>query len=978
MIALACPSFGGSHLIPGGFRKIVVADGLPSSEVYEAYQDRMGYLWLATDAGVCRYNGLSFTTFTTLNGLTDNTAFHITEDSKGRIWVQTFNGAICYFENNRFWPIAANDSLIKVFSSGQKTQYTFFVDKNDCIVVGGLYVGGCYRISPSENYSTLHPIGSPIHQICARQLWTDSLHQLYASGESMYNDHSIAMINHNGHEVSVRSDYSVAFGVNMRTLLTTTNRVMFSHKEVLYVVEPDGNVSEHKFKETIIGLDEDPSGDIWVNLLMGGTFRFPAGNLNATGICYLPGYSISSVCQDSEKGYWISNVGSGLFYLAGLEFGYLTQNEGLPLFTIASLCPLGNGKVFLGQAFSTISMVRTQPSFNSQLISGSIGLVREISTEVATMFQGKLFCNTDKSYLVDTTMRTLSSPEPARHLKGYTIHPGGDTLFGYSHSAFVWIDKDFKQVKTSLAPVRITAACYIENVLWLGGLNGLWKMNDTTPEYKGTMAKGLDTRIDDMVGDVQGRLWIATRGNGVFVVDHDTVHHFDRNAGLSSNTCRGISLDEKGNIWVATNKGISVISDYNRFKGTASIEKYNTTDGLLSDEVNFVEIKDGIVWLAGPDGLCWVPTNKLLVNMTPPPVYIISVICGSDTFSAIDSVVVNHNDNRVRILCEGISLRNSSKISYKYKLSESNEDWMNTQSREITFNNLEPGDYTLVIYALNANGIASREPAMLQMHVTRPFTKTFWFYALIVAAFFLLVVLSVRMRLNVVKQKAARRSSEERRMAELRLSALRAQMNPHFIFNAINSIQHYVLNNDSEKAYSYLAKFSKLIRLVLDQSQSNTITLKQELELLGLYVELEQLRFEHPISIEWFVAPEIDQSGVRLPGMLIQPYIENSIWHGLLPLKEREGVLKIHITESVDNLIVVVEDNGIGRAAAQKVQSESSRRSYGMLITNERLKLLDKSEFNSHRITVIDLHDVNGNPIGTRVEILLSLSNLHD
>jgi hypothetical protein len=970
-------AFNNTTEIPGGFRKMLVADGLPSSEVYEVYQDRKGYLWLATDAGVCRYNGVSFTTYTSLNGLTDNTAFHIKEDSEGRIWVQTFTGAVCYFSNNRFWPIPANDSLVKLYSNGQKTQYTFFVDANDCIVVGGLYVGGCYRISPIDGYKTITHIKPPMAVEQARNIWTDSLGQLYCYGESVYEGRSAITLVHNGHAVTIPIEYSIKYGINVRLTLTKDNTILFSHQDVLYAVDANGDVKNYQMPGVIIGVCQDQTGAIWVNLLQHGTVRYAQGDLEKPGISYLEGYSVSYVCQDAENGYWFSTVGNGLLYLAGLEFGYLTQSEGLPPFSIASMYPLGKGQILLGQAFSTVTIIGTRDSRILDLKSGTVGYVNEIATDFVMFFAGRMLANTDRTYFIDSSAHFYGTPDPNRHLKGYVLHPDGDTLFGYSHSAFVWITRDFKEVKASLAPERITSACYQQKTLWLGGLNGLWKMSDSVPEYKVNLAPGLSTRIDDMVGDHVGRLWIATRGNGVFVLDHDTVHHFDNNSGLNSNTCRSIALDDQNNIWVATNHGISVISDYNGFKGTATISGYNTTDGLLSDEVNFIEFRDGIIWMAGPDGLCWVPTNKLLVNLTPPPVYINTIYTGNDTMQFRDSLEVEYRDNRIRILCEGVSLRNPSKITYKYKLSESSE-WVRTSNPEITFSNLDPGDYTFVVYALNSNSVSSRNPAILHIHIIRPFVKTIWFYLLLALILFSAIYLGVRLRLNTIRQKAARRSSEERRMAELRLSALRAQMNPHFIFNAINSIQHYILNNDSDKAYGYLAKFSKLIRLVLDQSQANTITLKQELDLLQLYVELEQLRFERPIDIEWFVAPTIEQSSVRLPGMLIQPYIENAIWHGLLPLKKRGGRLVISFEEKGEDLLIVVEDNGIGRAAAAAGKKDSGRRSYGMLITSERLKLLDKSDFSVHRITVIDLKDVNGEATGTRVEILLRLSNLHD
>lgn len=956
---------------------MLVADGIPSSEIYESYQDKSGYLWLATDAGICRYNGVSFVTYTTLNGLPDNTVFHIKEDSQGKIWVQTFTGEIAYFENNRFWSIDANNSLTQLFGNGQKTQYTFFVDAKDDIIVGGLYIGGCYTILKKENYNSLHHIDAPFARPAARQLWTDTAGNWYAIGEGLYANDPYAEILHNGHHVVVPIGYSMSVGINMRVLRSKDDRLYFSHRQTIYEVDSAGHVAQYEFPGAIIGIVQDNSGDIWVNMLQEGTLRFANGDLTKPGIAYLKGYSVSYVLQDSEKGYWFTTVGKGLFYRAGLEFSYCTATEGLPPYAIGSMTPLATNKVLLGQAFCTVSLISSQQPGVFEIQSGIVGIHDEITVEASGVFNNRLYSNTDHSYYIDSAIKIVGEPGHARHLKGSVVHPGGDTLVGYSHSSVVWMGRDLKLIKTCLAPERITSACYQDNILWLGGLNGLWQCLDTFIVYYGNKFPGLNSRIDDMVTDADGRLWIATRGDGVFVLDRDTVHHFDRSKGLTSNTCRSITRDESNNIWVATNHGISVISDYNRFVGTANISGFDITDGLLTDEVNLIQVVDGTVWMAGPEGLCWVPTNKLLINLTPPPVYINSIINGNDTLPISDSICLDYDysDRRIRLICEGISLRNAAKVSFRYKLAGSIDYWVTTESREITFSNLSPGDYTFILYALNGNGVSSKFPVTLRIHVNTPFTQTWWFYTLIVIGGLSVLYILARIRANTIRRKAALKSEEEQRIAELRLSALRAQMNPHFIFNAINSIQHYILKNDSELAYGYLAKFSKLIRLVLDQSQSKTITLKQELEILWLYLELEKLRFEKPIIFNVDVAAEIDQSGVRLPGMLVQPYVENAIWHGLLPLVDREGILSIRITEEGDNLLIVIEDNGVGRSQSDGTRKDPNRRSYGMLITGERLKLMGRSDFNVNRVAIIDLVSDDGQPRGTRVEINISLSN---
>lgn len=966
-------------LVPGGFRRILVANGIPSSEVYETYQDRAGYLWLATDAGVCRYNGISFTTYTTLNGLPDNTVFHIKEDSEGTIWVQAFTGEVAYFRNNRFWQIEGNKGLRQLFGSGQKTQYTSFIDPQDNIVVGGLYIGGCYILLKKENYTTLHHLNSPFALPARRQIWTDTLGYWYAMGESFTVTDPYIEVIHHGHllRMPVGNSVSGAASINMRVLLDKKQHLYFSYGATVYEVDTAGNVELHEFPGMVISIVQDASGDTWVGMLEKGTMRYPDGDLSQPGIRYLHGYSVACVMQDSEKGYWFSTVGKGLLYRAGLEFNYCTVSEGLPPFNIYAMKPLDKDRVMLGQAFNTVTLISLKAAGAFAIKSGSVGVRDELAVETVGIFHGKPFCNTDQTYYIDSALRPLAVSKTANHFKGHTVHPGDDTLLSYTLSVITWMNTELREVKSVACTDRMTCLCYQGNTLWVGGMTGLWKYENGGVVYYGNRYTGLNARIDDMATDRKNRLWISTRGDGVFVLDNEKVHHFDMGSGLSSNTCRSITSDEQNNIWVATNHGISVLSGYNSVTGAANITHFDVTDGLLSDEVRFIEVEDGTVWMASPEGICWAPTNKLLTNLTPPPVYVTAIINGNDSLPVTDTIVLDYDysDKRTRFICEGISLRNAAKLSFRYQLQGSIDYWVTTQSNEITFGNLPPGDYTFILYALNGNGIASTEPVTVHIHVNTPFTQTWWFYSLLAIGSALILFLLARMRANAIRLKAAAKSEEEQRMSELRMSALRAQMNPHFIFNAINSIQHYILNNDSEKAYSYLAKFSKLIRLVLDQSQSKTITLKQELEMLGLYLELEKLRFEQPIEVTVHIAPNIDQGAIRLPGMLIQPYVENAIWHGLLPLEGRDGILTITISEENDQLLIAIEDNGVGRAGMEDTQKQPKRQSYGMLITSERLKLMGRSDFTVNRVAIIDLRDPLDKPRGTRVEITISLAN---
>jgi LytS/YehU family sensor histidine kinase len=309
-------------------------------------------------------------------------------------------------------------------------------------------------------------------------------------------------------------------------------------------------------------------------------------------------------------------------------------------------------------------------------------------------------------------------------------------------------------------------------------------------------------------------------------------------------------------------------------------------------------------------------------------------------------------------------------VRYKYRMIGGDEQWITTENREISFSGLTPGEYRLEIIAINSDGQESNHPAVFAFNILAPFYRTPWFILLMVFVLIALVWWGANYRLRKKQKLAKEKAETERRIAELRLSALRAQMNPHFIFNAINSIQHFVLQNDSEHAYNYLAKFSRLIRLVLDQSQSESIPLEQELKMLHLYIELEQLRFERPFTYKIEVDPELEEDNIKIPGMLVQPFIENAIWHGLLQKKDGEAKIMISFRKKAGFTEITIEDNGVGREAAAAIkQDKGERRSYGLQITEERLRLGEHKTANQPIISITDMKDANGNALGTKVVI---------
>ena len=222
------------------------------------------------------------------------------------------------------------------------------------------------------------------------------------------------------------------------------------------------------------------------------------------------------------------------------------------------------------------------------------------------------------------------------------------------------------------------------------------------------------------------------------------------------------------------------------------------------------------------------------------------------------------------------------------------------------------------------------------------------------------------------REKIALRYSKE--MLRLRMMALQAQMNPHFLFNSLNSIKHFIINNEQKKSISYLTKFAKLIRNVLDYSGTSEISLKEEIEMMKLYLEIENLRFDYKLDYKFEIDPGINLNRIKIPPLILQALIENAIWHGLAPKKD-DMKLNIKLKKLDDKILIEIEDNGIGREQAARIKETKSdmlkKKAMGINITQERLKVFSERFKNKYQIKFIDLTDEEGNPAGTKVQLII-------
>ena len=472
-------------------------------------------------------------------------------------------------------------------------------------------------------------------------------------------------------------------------------------------------------------------------------------------------------------------------------------------------------------------------------------------------------------------------------------------------------------------------------------------------------------RVISIKEDKRGDVWVASLSGLDIIRDDKVIATLTEKDGLASNALMSITFDQKGNGWVATDNGVSKIVWDGK---TYTIKNFDMRNGLISNDVYSVSAIANWLWVSTANGLCKMDIMHEPVNTFAPKVYIESVYV-NDSLS-IHQTEFSHTRNNFIFHLQGLTFKDN-RTRFTYRLLGLDTNWHGSDFADVPYSNLSSGDYTFQAKAINADGVASVIPAEFSFTIKKPYWKAWWFLVLEILSIAALIYAFIYFRLKSIRLKEAESTRINKMLAEYQMTALRAQMNPHFIFNAINSIQEYVLENDPQKAYNYLTKFAQLVRMVLNNAKEKYISLEKDLETLQIYVELEQLRFGNKFDFVLDVDKQIDSYNVQLPAMVIQPYVENAIWHGLMPLGNlRKGKLAVEIKQQGDGLSIVIEDNGIGRENAALVKKTKQHKSIGMELTRQRLDMLNSlPEYSSSSIVIKDMHDESGMPTGTRVEI---------
>lgn len=516
---------------------------------------------------------------------------------------------------------------------------------------------------------------------------------------------------------------------------------------------------------------------------------------------------------------------------------------------------------------------------------------------------------------------------------------------------------------------------------WLAQREGLFHFNPQTQQLTTVPVPGqqgdqsIQTVAEDSAGNVYAGgftgLYIYTAGQ------FSNPQIIRKQDGLTSSNITGLICDRNGDVWIIGNRGLA------RYRpATNELESFDEKDGLLAGNHKFSAYylaENGTVYIGSEDGYNHFHPDSL-GSKSPPLTLHITQVALQDTLISIpnsDILTLPYNRNNIQFSYLAVDYKTGPYLQYRYKLAGPDSQYVYAgRQRTARFNNLKAGSYQFSV-EVSANGKDWFKAEPFHFIIRPAFWKTAWFLVLCFLTALLLSYSWYRIRIRQVKKQAQLKADYEIRLNELENSALRAQMNPHFIFNCLNTINAFVNRNDKAEANQYISRFSRLIRLILDHSRQRKISLEEELQALELYLQIEQVRFEKRFSYKINVDGNIEPDNTAIPGLLIQPFAENAIVHGLLPAKQ-PGILLITVSKNEAGIIILVEDNGVGRqqALANRPDHQAVQRSHGTDITMKRVSLFNRQHGTDWQPLITDLYDEQGHAAGTRVEIQLALETL--
>jgi len=950
-----------------------VADGLPFETIFSCLEDQYGYMWFSSSRGVARYDGEDWMYLSSEDGLSDNDVLNMFEDTNGKIWFITFNGELSYYFNGKVFnstdhPLfkfnRINNGISSILEDSKQVKWLNPINNNFSSIDE-------YQFKTYKFQNELQQIRGFIYEI-KNEIYLFSRRKLYKLVDDTFIDNSDFLVSKN-----VRSHHYDRYN-NSLIYLTDKGILKINPTGKSEVLIPLAHLPDWK---TIGDLFLTKDNRLCVSTINNGVFIYKEyNNSDFSNYHILNDVSISN-CEEGQNGnLWFSSINRGVFFVP-LNYNpnhLLTKEERLAINKINSFKIDEDGTLWIGsdngflyrKKDDTFVKINLNNVFKkSDIVYNQVNdiLIEEDKLFIIT-HNGLLYIPKDNIHQVTLIPNNLGlSYSPKK------IFKDSNGIITISHSMGIYqltfVNHDYKLVKLPYIPHSRNFSHSVAEDGSIWHVNRKWihrRTKENTENYP-LNKYGITQRVSDLELLNDSTVVCTTNGEGVFIISNDKlISKLTKSSGLSSNSPSRIKIIED-QIWICSNNGLDKIVFANN--KVDEIINYSQITGFQNNNINDFYVDQDKVLIGNNTNIKILNEDGFSQLFPPPKVYINNATARGVKIPSENVNIKKHNT--IIFDCSVVNFNNQNDILYEYKLVGLNNNWEPTRMKYFEFTSLESGSYTFKFRAKRQNSDWSK-PAVFAFVIDTPFwAKPFVFimYVAILIAFILGVILSISKKkhdkkLVEVEQNYQIKSLEQR--------ALQAMMNPHFIFNVLNSIQFYLTSNNSTKAQLNLTRFAKLIRKNLEINQEKFISIEEEIEYLELYLALEKLRFDESFQYKIRVDKLIDETEVNIPTMLIQPFIENAIWHGIMP-QGGVGEITIDFKQNVKNLIITVFDNGVGYDIT-KANKRSTHKSLGLKMTRERLFLMQNIYNQEFSMSLIKVDNKNPSLSGTKVTIKIPLN----
>jgi ligand-binding sensor domain-containing protein len=1002
------------------FENLTEANGLSDNRVTCFFKDKKGFMWIGTENGLNRFDGHSFLIYQPgkpASSISNSFINDIEQDGSGRLWVATTKGL------NRI--DTEKDTTIVFFSDKTDRMpsdliWDTYIDRQDRVWLAPDNRDLCYydikkdsfthipwrafvtRVFPDRQnkYKSIRKI----YYKSDDELWLGTAAGLFSycisTGQFTYHksfetDHFIQL------EISP-DNKTVYFTQNPVPALEILNLESDSKKDISWKDIP-ANTPAYQRNSNCSNYRWLPAGKhiAEINTITGETLLI---GHRADDPYSLPNGIVRAIYRENTGLVWVATSnGIGKFNPAMNPFPFTEvfpssqakESEENDLFRYdhpvhTVFYSEQDNKYYIGSPATNSLIIKDRATGQTETISSIQGIPLRSCSVIFEDSRGMLWILAGtNAFCYDRASRRFSV-SPFRSAKRNVLfadmaedHDGNLWFACYNDGLYRYDIKNgnTRKFDEQNGFTKLPTSLYFDreqNKLLIGTFSIGARAYDLRQQRFSRIIKNTDapdhspfSLVTDIVKDKNGILWVAGYANGIARVSayEDSgkmqVKLITTRNGLPENNIYALQPDLKGNVWASSFGGITQIAPDGRI-----IENYNRRKGLnFSDFYSpFSITKQGEILTGIGNGFIRFLPDSLPYTSPDFPV-VLTAVRPKDPKETNSLSFAN---NEIQFEFAALSYVNPSQTSYEYQLVGADNGWVKAGTAStVRYNNLSPGSYLFKVRAIDFTGKPSSNTAGFAFTIRPPWWQTWWFRLSATLAVAGMIYFLFRRRIQLVKNKASIRQQ----MTELKGQALRAQMNPHFIFNCLNAIQELIVREQYTASYNYLSKFSKLLRMVLAMSEKNLIPLNNEIAMCMLYLELESMRFKNSFGYTIQVDPEIDTDTVFIPTLLMQPFIENAIWHGLMQ-KEGEKKLSIHFTEQNGRLICTISDNGIGRkrSAEIKAQKIGSRHfdSKGMELAKQRIENLHADGAHDTAIEITDCTDEQGNATGTIVRITIS------